>query len=235
MAGKVRVDGAVVTKSGASVADDAAVEVIGPDHPYVSRGALKLEAALDRFEIVPEGFDCLDVGASTGGFTDLLLQRGARRVAAVDVGRGQLDWKLRRDDRVVVMEGVNARHLGPDDVPFAVDLATVDVSFISLKLVVPAVLPHLKDGGRLVCLVKPQFEAGRHQVGSGGVVRDETIRRRVIDDTIESLTGLGLDLIGVVASPIRGPKGNLEELAVFKKDESQPLDVPGVQRSTFNV
>ncbi len=193
------------------------IRLAEPDHPYVSRGALKLIAALDVFDVTPEGMDCLDVGASTGGFTDLLLERGANRVIAVDVGRGQLDWRLRTDERVVVMEGVNARHLTADDLPFGVALATVDVSFISLRLVVPAVLPHLVSGGTLVCLVKPQFEAGRDQVGAGGVVRDEEVRRRVVDDTVEALVGLDLELVGVTPSPIRGPKGNLEELAVFQK------------------
>jgi 23S rRNA (cytidine1920-2'-O)/16S rRNA (cytidine1409-2'-O)-methyltransferase len=215
LTGKVLVDGAVVTKAGTSVAEDAAIELLVPDHPYVSRGALKLRAALDAFTISPESLDCLDVGASTGGFTDLLLERGARRVIALDVGRSQLDWKLRRDPRVVVLEGVNARHLGPDDLPFPVDLACVDVSFISLELVVPPVLPHLKPGATLICLVKPQFEAGRDQVGSGGVVRDEAVRRRVVDATVAALAKLGLELVGIVPSPIRGPKGNLEELAVF--------------------
>lgn len=215
IAGKVRVDGVPETKAGTQVAAACEVSLVEPDHPYVSRGALKLAAALDEFDVDPSGLDCLDVGASTGGFTDLLLQRGARRVVAVDVGRGQLDWRLRRDDRVTVLEGVNARHLAADDLPFPVDLACIDVSFISLRLVVPAVLPHLAAGGTLVCLIKPQFEAGRHQVASGGVVRNEGIRRRVIDDTVAALVDLGLQLIGVVASPIRGPKGNLEELAVF--------------------
>jgi 23S rRNA (cytidine1920-2'-O)/16S rRNA (cytidine1409-2'-O)-methyltransferase len=222
IAGKVTVDGSVVTKAGTAVADDAVVEVTEPDHPYVSRGALKLAAALDAFAIAPSDLDCLDVGASTGGFTDLLLQRGARRVVALDVGRGQLDWRLRQDSRVVVLEGVNARTLGPDGLPFAVDLATVDVSFISLRLVVPAVLAHLTPGGVLICLIKPQFEAGRDQVGSGGIVRDERVRRRVIDDTVAALTELGLVLVGLVESPIRGAKGNLEELAVFRKPSSNP-------------
>jgi len=217
LAGKVLVDGVVVTKAGTPVAEDAAIELAVPDHRWVSRGALKLEAALDAFAVSPDGLDCLDVGASTGGFTDLLLERGARRVIALDVGRGQLDWSLRRDPRVVVLEGVNARHLGPGDLPFPVQLACIDVSFISLELVVPAVLPHLVKGGALICLVKPQFEAGRDQVGSGGVVRDESVRRRVVDATVAALAALGLELIGVVPSPIRGPKGNLEELAVFTK------------------
>lgn len=215
MAGRVRVDGKPVTKAGAAVADDALVGVVEPDHPWVSRGALKLEAALDRFEISPEGLDCLDVGASTGGFTHLLLARGAARVIALDVGRGQLDWRLRTDPRVVVLEGVNARHLGPDDLPFPARLATVDVSFISLRLVVPALLPHLLPGAWLVCLVKPQFEAGREQVGKGGVVRDEAVRRRVVDTTVDGLVELGLEPVGVVPSPVAGPAGNLEELAVF--------------------
>jgi 23S rRNA (cytidine1920-2'-O)/16S rRNA (cytidine1409-2'-O)-methyltransferase len=217
LAGKVLVDGVVVTKAGTPVAEGAAIELEVPDHRWVSRGALKLEAALDAFAVSPDGLDCLDVGASTGGFTDLLLERGARRVIALDVGRGQLDWSLRQDPRVVVLEGVNARHLGPGDLPFPVQLACIDVSFISLELVVPAVLPHLVKGGALICLVKPQFEAGRDQVGSGGVVRDEAVRRRVVDATVAALVALGLELIGVVPSPIRGPKGNLEELAVFRK------------------
>lgn len=216
LAGKVVVDGAPVTKAGSQVATDASIELHAQDHPYVSRGALKLEAALDAFGISPEGMDCLDVGASTGGFTDLLLARGARRVIAVDVGRGQLAWRLRQDPRVVVMEGVNARHLAEHSLPFVVGLACVDVSFISLRLVVPAVLPHLEAGGWLICLVKPQFEAARDQVGSGGVVRDEEVRREVIDGTVAALADLGPTLLGIVASPIRGPKGNLEELAVFR-------------------
>ncbi len=220
LAGMVRVRGDTGTKAGTQVEEDAAVEVVGPDHPYVSRGALKLAAGLDAFSVSPAGLDCLDVGASTGGFTDLLLERGARRVIALDVGRGQLDWKLRQDPRVVVMEGVNARTLGPEDLPFAVALACVDVSFISLKLVVPALLPHLAPAGWMVCLVKPQFEAGRGQVAKGGVVRDEALRRRVVESTVVALTELGLELVGVVPSPIRGPRGNLEEVAVFRKREA---------------
>jgi 23S rRNA (cytidine1920-2'-O)/16S rRNA (cytidine1409-2'-O)-methyltransferase len=219
LAGRVRVDGVVVTKAGTPVREDCRLEVHEPAHPWASRGALKLEAALDRFDIDPTGCDCLDVGASTGGFTDLLLARGARRVIALDVGRGQLDWRLRKDPRVVVLEGVNARHLGPDDLPFPVDLATVDVSFISLRLVVPALLPHLRAGGLLVCLVKPQFEAGREGVGRGGIVRDENVRRQAIDATVAALETLGLERVGVVPSPVSGQKGNREELAVFRLPE----------------
>ena len=216
MAGKVRVDGHAVMKAGTPVADDAEIEVVEPDHPWVSRGALKLVAALDAFEIDVGGLDCLDVGASTGGFTHVLLERGARRVIALDVGHNQLDWRLRSDQRVHVMEGVNARLLGAGDLPFGVQLATMDLSFISLSLVVPAVLPHLEPGARLVCLVKPQFEAGREQVGKGGVVRDEVVRRDVIDRVVANLEGLGLDRIGLVPSPIAGQKGNREELAAFR-------------------
>ncbi len=216
LAGKVRVAGITVTKAGTPTDPDAAIAVATPEHPFVSRGGLKLQAALDAFGIDPTGRDCLDVGASTGGFTDLLLQRGARRVIALDVGHNQLAWKLRSDPRVHVMEGVNARTLGPDDLPFRVSLAVADVSFISLRLVVPAILPHLDPGGILVCLIKPQFEAGRSQVGKGGIVRDETVRRTTIDRTVAALVQLGLDVVGVLPSPIRGQKGNLEELAVFR-------------------
>jgi 23S rRNA (cytidine1920-2'-O)/16S rRNA (cytidine1409-2'-O)-methyltransferase len=216
LAGKVTVDGVAESKSGAQIGPDADIEIAVPDHPYVSRGALKLAAALEAFDISPAGLDCLDVGASTGGFTDLLLQRGAARVIALDVGRGQLDWRLRTDPRVTVVEGVNARHLADETLPFQSGLATVDVSFISLRLVVPAMLPHLLPGAWLVCLVKPQFEAGRDKVGKGGIVRDETVRRQVIDTAVAGLAELSLERVGCVPSPIRGQKGNLEELAVFR-------------------
>ncbi len=217
MAGKVKVDGAVVSKAGTAVHEHARIEVVAPDHPWVSRGALKLVAALDAYEIDPTGLLCLDVGASTGGFTHVLLERGARRVVALDVGHNQLDWRLRSNERVIVMEGINARHLGVDELPFRVSIVTMDVSFISLRLVVPAVLPHLEDRGWLISLVKPQFEAGRHEVGKGGVVRDDTVRRQAIDGVVASLEALGLEKIGLVPSPIAGQKGNREELAVFKK------------------
>ena len=217
LAGKVRLNGEVESKAGTQVDPEAIIEVIEKDHPWVSRGALKLIAALDEFEISPEGLDCLDVGASTGGFTDVLLERGARRVIALDVGRGQLDWRLRNDSRVVVLEGVNARHLKTETLPFTAALATVDVSFISLRLIIPALLPHLATEAWIVCLVKPQFEAGRDQVGKGGIVRDEAVRRGTIDETVRSLEDLGLELVGLVESPIRGQKGNLEELAVFRQ------------------
>ena len=217
LAGKVRLNGEVESKAGTQVGPEAIIEVIEPEHPWVSRGALKLVAALDEFDLSQEGLDCLDVGASTGGFTDVLLERGARRVIALDVGRGQLDWRLRNDSRVVVMEGVNARHLGTETLPFTATLATVDVSFISLRLIIPALLPHLAAEALIVCLVKPQFEAGRDQVGKGGIVRDEAVRRETVENTVRSMQGLGLEFIGLVESPIRGQKGNLEELAVFRR------------------
>ena len=217
LAGKVLLNGEVESKAGTQVDPEADIEIIEPDHPWVSRGALKLVAALDEFEISPEGLDCLDVGASTGGFTDVLLERGARRVIALDVGRGQLDWRLRNDPRVVVREGVNARHRRTGALPFTPALATVDVSFISLRLIIPALLPHLAAEALIICLVKPQFEAGRDQVGKGGIVRDESVRRETIDETVRGLQALGLELVGLVESPIRGQKGNLEELAVFRR------------------
>jgi 23S rRNA (cytidine1920-2'-O)/16S rRNA (cytidine1409-2'-O)-methyltransferase len=214
MAGEVRVAGQVVDKPGAAVADDATVEVAARP-PYVSRGGLKLAAALDRFAVDVAGWVCLDVGASTGGFTDCLLQRGAARVYALDVGRGQLEWRLRQDPRVVPLEGINARHLAPDALPERCDLVTVDVSFISLLKVVPALLPHLRPGGLLLTLVKPQFEAGRAAIGKGGIVRDEAVRRQVIAERVEQLAALGLQPRGLMDSPVAGAEGNVEALALF--------------------
>lgn len=215
MAGEIEVAGRRVDKAGTNVADDAELHVKERE-PFVSRGGRKLAAALDRFAIDPTGLVCCDVGASTGGFTDCLLKRGARRVYAIDVGYGQLDHGLRQDERVVVMERLNARHLGPEDLPEPVDLVTFDVSFISLLKVVPPLLPHLRPGGRLVALVKPQFEAGRGQVGKGGIVRDEALRRRVIDERVAELTALGLEPDGVFDSPVAGMGGNREALAAFR-------------------
>jgi 23S rRNA (cytidine1920-2'-O)/16S rRNA (cytidine1409-2'-O)-methyltransferase len=173
---------------------------------------VKLAAALDAFGISPEGKRCLDVGASTGGFTHVLLERGAAQVVALDVGRGQLDWGLRQHPRVVVKEGVNARHLRPEDVPGPFGLVTVDVSFISLRLVLPALVPLLGEGADLVALVKPQFEAGRTQVSKGGVVRDPAVREAAIARVLGVARELGLDCLGRTPSPIAGPAGNVEEL-----------------------
>jgi len=218
MAGTVQVEGRRVDKPGTRVEDAARVEVIERGEPYVSRGGRKLAAALDAFEVDPRGRVCLDVGASTGGFTDCLLERGAVRVYAVDVGYGQLDYRLRNDPRVVVMERVNVRYLEPDALPEALDLVTVDVSFISLSKVVPALLPHLaRPGGLLLTLVKPQFEAGRGQVGKGGIVRDPEVRRRAIETTVDALAALGLEVLGTVDSEVPGAGGNREAFALFRR------------------
>jgi len=217
MAGEVRVDGQVVDKPGTAVGEPASLDVAARP-PFVSRGGLKLAAALDHFAIDVRGRICLDVGASTGGFTDCLLQRGAARVYALDVGRGQLDWRLRQDPRVVAIEGVNARHLAADALPEPCDLVTVDVSFISLLKVVPALLPHLGGAGELLALVKPQFEVGRAGVGKGGIVRDETLRQQVIAQRVGQLAALGLLPRGVIDSPVAGAEGNVEALAWFCRD-----------------
>jgi 23S rRNA (cytidine1920-2'-O)/16S rRNA (cytidine1409-2'-O)-methyltransferase len=216
MAGWVEVDGRRVEKPGTAVRREAPVAVTGSRDPYVSRAGRKLEAALDHFGIDPTGWSCLDVGASTGGFTDCLLQRGAARVFAVDVGYGQLDYRLRRDPRVVVMERINARYLDPDDLPERCRLATMDVSFISLAKVVPAVLSLVEPGGWLLPLIKPQFEVGRGKVGKGGILRDETLRRQVIAETVRALTALGLEPRGELDSPVTGVGGNRESFALFR-------------------
>ena len=215
LAGLVEVGGRREDKAGTAVSDDAEIAVAGPPHPYVSRGGLKLAAALDHFALDPSGKVCLDVGASTGGFTDCLLQRGAARVYAVDVGYGQLDAKLRGDPRVLVREKVNARSLSSREVPEKVDLAAVDVSFISLRLVLPAVAALVAGGGAIVVLVKPQFEAGRGEVPRGGVVKSEETRRRVVAEVEAAGRSLGLEVLGALPSPIRGARGNEEFLLGF--------------------
>jgi 23S rRNA (cytidine1920-2'-O)/16S rRNA (cytidine1409-2'-O)-methyltransferase len=216
MAGWVEVDGRRVDKPGTAIRREAPVAVTGSRDPYVSRAGRKLEAALDHFGIDPTGWSCLDVGASTGGFTDCLLQRGAARVYAVDVGYGQLDYRLRRDPRVVVMERINARYLDREDLPERCRLVTMDVSFISLVKVVPAVLSLVEPGGWLLPLIKPQFEAGRGKVGKGGILRDETLRRQVIAETVRALTALGLEPRGELDSPVTGVGGNRESFALFR-------------------
>lgn len=210
MAGKVLVNGHKVDKPGSPVSPTSRLEVLQP-MPYVSRGGLKLAAALDHFGIVIEGKICLDVGASTGGFTDCLLQRGARRVYAVDVGKGQLDWKLRGDPRVVLCEGVNARYLSRTHVPEPVDLAVCDVSFISVTLILPALAALLKPEGEMVILVKPQFEVGRGQVGKGGVVREPELQQAACRKVEQALSALSFQ-VECMESPIRGAEGNREFL-----------------------
>jgi 23S rRNA (cytidine1920-2'-O)/16S rRNA (cytidine1409-2'-O)-methyltransferase len=213
MAGAVLVDDRPVTKPGTEVPDAATVRLRGPDSPYVSRGGEKLAGALDAFGLDVRGVLALDVGASTGGFTDCLLQRGAERVVAVDVGYGQLAWRLRQDPRVVVIERTNARTLTPASLDCPVDLAVVDVSFISLKLALPPLFPLVKD--QIVALIKPQFEAGRAQVGKGGVVRDPAVHRQVLDDLAEWSRSQPWRMTQVIVSPIKGPAGNVEFLSYW--------------------
>ena len=215
LAGQVHVDGHVADKAGTSVASDADVSLLRPDHPYVGRGGLKLEHALEVFNIDVTGRLALDIGASTGGFTDVLLQRGAARVVALDVGHGQLDWRLRNDPRVIVLERTNARTLTADPLPAdarTFDIVTIDVSFISLTQILPVVPPLLAARADVVALVKPQFEAGRAEVGKGGIVRDPAVQTRVVEDVVRSAIALGLTRAGVAESPITGMEGNREFL-----------------------
>ena len=209
-----------VDKSGALVDVTLPLRLKGEALKFVSRGGLKLEGALDHFQLDVRGLDALDVGASTGGFTDCLLQRGAGRVIAIDVGYGQLHPKIRGDPRVTVRERVNARALSRAEVPFDVELVVVDVSFISLKLVLPAALGFLKPGGALVALVKPQFEVGRGEVGKGGVVRDEEKRHAAIEGIAHFARETGLEVVGWIDAPIAGPKGNLEGLLYARKPKA---------------
>ncbi len=222
LAGRVRVDGRVVDKPGTLVAEDARVEVAGPPHPYVSRGGLKLEAALRRFQVDVRGAVVLDLGAGTGGFTDCVLQHGARKVYAVDVGRGQLHPKLRADPRVVVLERTHARELGPHLVGEPVDFACADVSFISLLRALPPVVPLLRQGAYVVALVKPPFEAGRG-VARRGVVRDPGVHREVVRKVAWGLEAHGLGAQEVAPSPVRGDRGNVEFLLLLRKGAPRQL------------
>lgn len=219
MAGKVLVNNHLVDKPGTQVSTEDVVALKGEDIPYVSRGGLKLEAALKAINVDIAGFICLDVGASTGGFTDCLLQHGAIRVFAVDVGYGQLAWKLRQDPRVVVIERTNIRHMPAETLPQSVDLVTIDVSFISLKLVVPVVLKFLKKGAGILSLIKPQFEVGKGNVGKGGVVRDPVLHAEVVEDLSDFFARLGLVRQCIIPSPVLGPKGN-REFFIFLKSKN---------------
>jgi 23S rRNA (cytidine1920-2'-O)/16S rRNA (cytidine1409-2'-O)-methyltransferase len=219
MAGLVYVNGERVEKAGTKIPLEAEIEVKGEALPYVSRGGLKLEHALKTFDLDPAGLVCADLGASTGGFTDCLLKHGAHRVYAVDVGRGQLHFRLRQDPRVVVMEGVNARYLQADDLPELVDLVTIDVSFISLTKILPAAWRILKPGGLVVALIKPQFEVGKGRVGRGGVVRDQALHREVIQKIGSFAEEIGFQILGLTESPLLGPAGNREFLILLKKPE----------------
>jgi 23S rRNA (cytidine1920-2'-O)/16S rRNA (cytidine1409-2'-O)-methyltransferase len=217
MAGLVEVEGTRIDKPGRDVPVSAAVTVKPQGISYVSRGGLKLEAILDAFSVEVKDKVFLDVGASTGGFTDCLLRRGARRVIAVDVGYGQFDWKLRNDPRVRLLEKTNVRYLKPEDLGESPDGAAIDVSFISLQLIVPAVSALLKPQALVLALIKPQFEVGKGQVGKGGVVRDPALHRRVIDDVIACFEGNGWIVRGHIPSPVLGPKGNQEFLAFLTR------------------
>ena len=219
MAGLVLIDDQRMTKPGVKVADDAVLIIKGKTHPYVSRGGLKLAAAFDHYpDLNAAGFIAIDVGASTGGFTDVLLRQGAAKVYAVDVGHGQLDWSLRNDDRVVVMEKQNARHLTANEIPDDIDMVVCDASFISLKKVLPASMALAKSGAVLAALIKPQFEVGRGDVGKGGVVRDPELHQAVQDDISAWLSNeMGWQVRGVVPSPITGPEGNKEFVIVADK------------------
>lgn len=213
MEGLVFVAGQRVDKPGTPIDPTAEIEVRGKLCPYVSRGGLKLEKALDYFGVVPKDYVCSDSGASTGGFTDCLLQHGAKKVFAIDVGYGQLAWKIREDPRVVCMERTNIRYVTPEDLGEALDLSVIDVSFISLHIVLPAVQKLLKPEGQVLCLIKPQFEAGREKVGKKGVVRDPAVHVEVLEDFLALARGLGFTVRALTYSPVKGPEGNIEFLA----------------------
>lgn len=230
MAGRVRVNGKCIDKAGYSVGPTDQVELKGNDMPYVSRGGLKLARALEVFSVPVEGKVCLDIGASTGGFTDCLLKHGAAKVFAVDVGYGQLDWSLRTDPRVVVMERTNARYLTPEKLDGATQLVTVDVSFISLRIVLPAILPLVVEHGDWITLIKPQFEAGRDRVGKKGVVRSAEVHQDVLAEVIDALNPNGLYCHGLTYSPVKGPEGNIEFLAHWRRDPLTGESVPEPKR-----
>lgn len=221
MAGQVYVGGQKVGKAGAPTAEDAALEIRGGGMKYVSRGGYKLEKAMSTWPITLEGKVCADIGASTGGFTDCMLQNGADKVYAVDVGYGQFAWKLRQDPRVVCLERTNARYLTQEQIPQSLDFFSVDVSFISLNLILPPLRPLMAPGGQAVCLVKPQFEAGRDKVGKKGVVRDRSVHLEVLEHFLEHAGAAGFTVKGMTYSPIRGPEGNIEYLGWLSTGEGE--------------
>lgn len=225
MSGLVYVDGQKADKPGTSYEENVSIEVRGAACPYVSRGGLKLEKALRDFQICPKGYVCSDSGASTGGFTDCLLQQGARKVFAIDVGYGQLDWKIRSDPRVVIMERTNIRYVTPEQLGEPLDLSVVDVSFISLKIVLPAIRALLKPEGQVVCLIKPQFEAGREKVGKKGVVRDKATHREVLDQFVTFVGEQGFRILGLTYSPVKGPEGNIEFLAYLSLGQTENIAI----------
>ncbi len=231
MSGMVYVEGQKADKPGISYEESVQIEVRGETCSYVSRGGLKLEKALRSFGVDPTGYVCSDSGASTGGFTDCLLQQGAKKVFAIDVGYGQLDWKIRSDERVVVMERTNIRFVTPEQLGEPLDLSVVDVSFISLKLVLPVIKTLLKPGaGQVLCLIKPQFEAGREKVGKKGVVRDAATHKEVLDNFVELTKELNFKILGLTFSPVKGPEGNIEFLGHLTL-----ADVDGIEPDTAAV
>ena len=224
MAGLVYVEGQKADKPGISYEEHVSIEVRGESCPYVSRGGLKLEKALRDFGVKPDGYVCSDSGASTGGFTDCLLQQGASKVFAIDVGYGQLDWKIRSDPRVVVMERTNIRYVTPEDLGEPLDLSVIDVSFIGLEIVLPTIKTLLKpNAGQVLCLIKPQFEAGKENVGKKGVVRDPKIHQMVLDNFISLVTHLQFTILGLTFSPVKGPEGNIEFLAHLTLENKQGI------------
>ena len=227
MAGEVYIGEQKMDKAGTMVAEDAQITVRGSACPYVSRGGLKLEKALRDFGVVPAGYVCSDSGASTGGFTDCLLQQGAAKVFAIDVGYGQLAWKIRNDPRVVTMERTNIRYVTPEDIGEPLDLSVVDVSFISLHTVLPAIKNLLKPTGQVLCLIKPQFEAGKGKVGKKGVVREPEIHCEVLEGFLSLVHDLDMTLCALTYSPVKGPEGNIEFLAHLKMEHTEPF-VPDV-------
>ena len=227
MSGQVYVDGQKADKPGMSFDETLPIEVRGAACPYVSRGGLKLEKALRDFGVDPTGFVCSDSGASTGGFTDCLLQQGASKVFAIDVGYGQLDWKIRSDPRVVVMERTNVRYVTPEQLGEPLDLSVVDVSFISLKIVLPVIKTFLKPSGQVLCLIKPQFEAGKEKVGKKGVVRDPQVHKEVLDNFVALAKSLDFTILGLTFSPVKGPEGNIEFLGHLTRE-----DIPGIEPDT---
>ena len=230
MSGNVYVNGQKADKPGMSFEETVEIEVRGAVCPYVSRGGLKLEKALRDFGVKPEGYVCSDSGASTGGFTDCLLQQGAKKVFAIDVGYGQLDWKIRSDERVVVMERTNIRYVTPEDLGEPLDLSVIDVSFISLKIVLPTIKTLLKPTGQVLCLIKPQFEAGKDKVGKKGVVREPETHKEVLDSFVALANELNFKILGLTFSPVKGPEGNIEFLGHLSLD-----DVDGIQPDTAKV
>ncbi len=223
MSGQVYVNGQKADKPGVSYEETVELEVRGAVCPYVSRGGLKLEKALRDFGVKPIDYVCSDSGASTGGFTDCLLQQGARKVFAIDVGYGQLDWKIRSDPRVVVMERTNIRYVTPEDLGEALDLSVIDVSFISLKIVLPTIKNLLKPTGQVLCLIKPQFEAGKEKVGKKGVVREKSTHQEVLDNFVSLANELEFKILGLTFSPVKGPEGNIEFLAHLSLDEAEGI------------